>query len=467
MPLQRLDLPSIESNYWLKPLFEMLCVRLQQVIDDVVADQLPPSPKTSRCIAVLQRFIEIIQAYQRKNNFSNAYLLVCQVYFYCIKDTDEHKKYRGGDACMIKIDLDLSGPIKDQLLLVCNIFMSQFQKNFNQSVQQLSSEDGVAIIHRVWLGSSPDEECLIRVANTNRNLERHWRVKGRVAHILWTNAPTLLAQKHSKLYGVFEIKDINELMVLADKVCDLNTRVRSYILWKQYSYACDILRILALYFYGGLYLDFTWVSDFIGTGFDATKNDVFSPKKSTDKIYKELSSERIIPFHFQHDKVTNDHLLTHELISRDKRSSAFMHVNHFVDNNILYSGAQESPFIREILENMVDTYENDKTQNSYGKILKLTHQSKLPHKTLIHKQLRKHFIPGRVITCAGILPAALRRMYFLASVIHLRIPDDNVFFVATDKEGNRLIRQLGLFKLQGLSWAKVDSKKQGSVEAPF
>ena len=123
--------------------------------------------------------------------------------------------------------------------------------------------EGVAIIHRIWLGATPGEDRLTIMASGNKAIMKNWHdSSGKkvdyVHQILWTNNKYLLSMRGSEdacsLRGV-EIRDIASIL---SGERELQQYVYAMIDRGEFALASDLLRFIILKFFGGLYLGMPW-----------------------------------------------------------------------------------------------------------------------------------------------------------------------------------------------------------------
>ncbi|PVZ66669.1 glycosyltransferase [Pelagibaculum spongiae] len=143
---------------------------------------------------------------------------------------------------------------------------------------------GVSIIHRIWLGKIPSEEKILIAMATNVTLCESWKNKSKFESYFWV--------ENSRLKIFFEsVLPRRVKVVLIDDLIDgflkkhpnlkwLQARVKAFILQRRYAFATDILRLMTLYMYGGLYLDFEFRSLRLndvgkGCGFSFFHDDIY------------------------------------------------------------------------------------------------------------------------------------------------------------------------------------------------
>ncbi len=102
-------------------------------------------------------------------------------------------------------------------------------------------------IHWVWLGYQLTSSDIYRIKACKKHFRRLYPNKNLTFH-LWTNNPAL----------VFPDSEINieNIAIFAHR--SIYARVQVFLRYREYAFASDIVRLLILERYGGLYLDVSW-----------------------------------------------------------------------------------------------------------------------------------------------------------------------------------------------------------------
>ncbi|PVZ72051.1 glycosyltransferase [Pelagibaculum spongiae] len=123
-----------------------------------------------------------------------------------------------------------------------------------------SGHSGESHIHRIWLGADPGEDNITQMLAANCKVWQRWKNKkpgGR--QYIWTDNKRLL-QGGYKLFSC-QARDYSELLFLSSDdpryLKNMSIFCLNLISAKRYAHATNILRLLCLLRYGGLYLDFT------------------------------------------------------------------------------------------------------------------------------------------------------------------------------------------------------------------
>ncbi len=226
--------------------------------------------------------------------------------------------------------------------------------------------NGIKKIHRIWLGKTPHENNLTTALGGNRAVSECWHnfhnghktPYNQIEHILWTNVPELLhcycsepqdktinpttvSKVQPKLLNNFTVKSIDELFNDDDGIIKkIYGIVHSFIHFKEYAFASDLLRFLIMYKHGGLYLDFPYCHA------HNESKVIFKPSKETVKV-----AFRASPFGLT---VANPHSFTsrnasysaHKALQGNAASPQF---NGYIDSHMLYCGHEKSPMFYNVL----------------------------------------------------------------------------------------------------------------------
>ncbi|PVZ72562.1 hypothetical protein DC094_00590 [Pelagibaculum spongiae] len=189
------------------------------------------------------------------------------------------------------------------------------------------------------------------VCAANRQIENNWEPKAKIKHIIWTDVKKLINGAYC-LHDTVAL-DYRELLVFDKKDeesvswSSISFYCQSLIDNKKYAHAADILRLLALYKFGGLYLDFEFscpgpVEKESRRGFKyrELKHQKFTP--SADKI-SVVDTDVSIGLHL--------HLgLLFGLNTLQQSSAMADHMSLLsVENTLMYVGRRQSVFIRKAL----------------------------------------------------------------------------------------------------------------------
>ncbi|WP_158527380.1 hypothetical protein [Pelagibaculum spongiae] len=395
-------------------------------------------------------------------------MMIYQLRLFC-SDNSGELTLRCLDGSISDEPILIDGSAKEKIKLQCDsFFMEYFNKKTIES-ESVDSAAGVAIIHRIWLGKFPDEQQLLLVAMANRRIAAQWKNKKSVTHYLWTNNPGLLALSDKKLHGVFQIMDIRVLLEQADLVCDVGHRAMSFLAWRQYAYCSDMLRVLLMYFYGGLYLDFSWVNS------ETNALEDFNPKESSVKLYQkaidkpELATFYKKPFVLGGDSKEIDYFFNnYRTKNNQSQPSGFFRPSHYIDNNVLYAGRARSAFFSDALHSMNDALSSNDFLKEYGGLLKTVHKSHAVIGADIYHEIAKNVNPGVVSLFFGLIFPSMRHFYQARdnAPLSLELPEENCFYIGQGPKYLKLLPQFGLMKLEQRSWNKMNPALQGSVEAP-
>ncbi|PVZ69621.1 glycosyltransferase [Pelagibaculum spongiae] len=292
------------------------------------------------------------------------------------------------------------------------------------------SQPGVRSIHRIWLGKFPSDEMLLQVYACNLEVAKSIRPVYFVSHnYLWTNNKKLLAFSDSgiKPYSYFKIKNAEWLIDDYQTPHALAIEARSQIHWQNYANASDILRILALYHYGGLYLDMSWITNphnFNG----ATERGYLTPnlesiyllnsysclKQSTDQIYS------FPPFSTTNNMIkakrSGDYQYTFLESQRCKIDS--------LEITQLYVGTPGHPFISEVMITLNNMICSDRYMPIKGRHLKKVFYKGV-HGTSYYKDLCGDMHLGSLVISA-LENNAMRFLANHKSPYNLQVSPENI-----------------------------------------
>ncbi|WP_158527292.1 TcdA/TcdB catalytic glycosyltransferase domain-containing protein [Pelagibaculum spongiae] len=222
----------------------------------------------------------------------------------------------------------------------------------NRSVSA-NAESGIKYIHRIWLGKTPSEEIIRSICASNIEISNRWVGVSATVSILWTNNLTLL-NGGLKTPGVI-VKNYRELFINeASEIGDLSKiyfYCDSLIYKNQLAFATDILRLLALKKYGGLYLDFEFISPallysngrvYLHPARDITQQKFHIPKNATRATGIKKS-----------DYFPMDMLSTGGGVSIPKSSSDSF-LTSMIENTLLCTDRRNSVFIDHALKFILD-----------------------------------------------------------------------------------------------------------------
>ncbi|PVZ62995.1 glycosyltransferase [Pelagibaculum spongiae] len=233
-----------------------------------MADDLAKLPLKFQEIACLSSSYESVWSYS---------CLIKQSYFEYIA---EHSwkvlllRHENSELCVCDLSQTARIELRDfsletQIKLLANV-VTAFRSIC--SILKISSpvpntKIGVAKTHRVWLGAFPDENLFRSVCASDIKVAEHWKksCKGvpEIEHVLWTSNIQLLngSYDHIAKFSNLKIRSIDYLLEEAysqfPEGRHLFVFARALILQKEYAEACDIIRAIILYLYGGFYIDFS------------------------------------------------------------------------------------------------------------------------------------------------------------------------------------------------------------------
>ena len=180
----------------------------------------------------------------------------------------------------------------------------EYYKILYEALQQFIQTDipnpddpGTAVIHRIWIGRELSEDKLRKVMLANMRIADNWYDcrtgrKAKVKSILWTNNKKMMTGAVysktlccSRFYP--EMRDIAEL-VNCDDIPPLQKYIMSMIHENELSFACDILRLVIMFKFGGLFLGIPW--EFMST----PPSEKFRPKAATLKLFTRCFTRKTV-----------------------------------------------------------------------------------------------------------------------------------------------------------------------------
>ena len=217
--------------------------------------------------------------------------------------------------------------------------ISETHEKLTACKNKFSSWDGIKIVHRVWLGRNLSHDEIKKILSCNIHLQNIWVLTGvnskkraKLKFIIWTNNKHLLAS--NSLYPNLEIRNYRELLEIDKR---FSQYVESFIYHKEFAFASDILRFIAIYNYGGLFLGIGWYE----VGMYLQYKTEFEPTLDTIQVFFTPVQEEEVVLEFNYGITTNGEIFSEEFVFTPK---------YLVDSEILYTGIKFSPFIGYILE---------------------------------------------------------------------------------------------------------------------
>ncbi|PVZ63880.1 hypothetical protein DC094_20345 [Pelagibaculum spongiae] len=201
------------------------------------------------------------------NNFLEAYNLITALEYKFnlneIKDDGNPVINFPGFGSLYKPEISVvTTNVKFRVKLLLDGFYLGLSKSLKDKVNApVSDRSGVKIIHRMWLGKMPSSEVIKKSAITDNYLSKELFEDNCYRHILWTNNFQLMHSQGSPHYpelAFYQVRHIDELINGSNPFPGMRDFVRAFIAWGDLAFAVDILRLLAVYQYGGLYLDISW-----------------------------------------------------------------------------------------------------------------------------------------------------------------------------------------------------------------
>ncbi|PVZ63517.1 TcdA/TcdB catalytic glycosyltransferase domain-containing protein [Pelagibaculum spongiae] len=224
------------------------------------------------------------------------------------------------------------------------------------------NKPGEKCIHRIWLGGDVSDDMMTSIAAANVNIMSRWKGVKATRHYLWTNNKKMIsgALKNS----IFQIRDIQELLLFSEKkeshLFKLSVACLHLIERKEFAHAVDILRLLALYKYGGLYLDFSFhnsapiVTRDIDLQIDGPDLWCFNPVQSDNM----LLTQDFTSSAFEVDSRTIPTFNLNQHATLRSNNAGFEARYPYFENSVLYAGSIGSKFIGSAL-NYVGKIVND------------------------------------------------------------------------------------------------------------
>ncbi len=229
--------------------------------------------------------------------------------------------------------------------------------------KSLPEVNGIKKIHRIWLGRTPHENKLAIASGGNRAVSECWHnfhngrktPNDQIENILWTNVPELIhcycqndftsarVQKtQPKLLNNFTVKPIDELFAdnKDETIKKIYGIIYSFIHFKEYAFASDLLRFLIMYKHGGLYLDFPY------SNAHNTEKIIFKPSRETVKVAFRPSLFGLT--------VANTHTFTSINASYSanrslQSNSVAPQFSGYIDSHMLYCGHEKSSMFHNVL----------------------------------------------------------------------------------------------------------------------
>ena len=339
---------------------------------------------------------------------------------------------------------------------------------------------GETVIHRIWLGKTPSEENLKKVALGNLAVEKQWidykterPVKAK--KMLWTNNKAMLNNKeyYHSLCGS-EIMDISSLFSLRSEYYQY---VHNFLARDEFALASDILRFMILEQYGGLYLGFRWTDARTHT------KKKFNPVRYSLIFYSGANAIQILL------KTPQESLSKYARIKTACNPQQPLCMDRVLDSEITYCGHKHNYYFTHVLNNFIELYETAQksSRNIHFKAyrtakyktvqdsLKLTKTSSLKDiPRLLRTQMMIELLKNPTIN-VGLLTnvlsfyqALLDLNYISISMRHLLINSSNCFDVKQYKHKinpfDMHVEELGIGRLSSESWLTPDLKGKLSVE---
>ncbi|PVZ70556.1 glycosyltransferase [Pelagibaculum spongiae] len=222
-------------------------------------------------------------------------------------------------------------------------------------IESISRKPGVKVIHRIWVGKTPSQDILTSIAAANLKIQAFWPNSGSAKCYLWTDCHALL--NNSRNTYNFEVRHINELLNISslqknDPRLFETTRslVNLFIGRSFFAHAVDLLRLLALYKYGGLYLDFGFIFPHVWHGL----SEIPFPYQNQGRETNQHIEAPMISGHW-FEPSENDFLVTRAPVLQGSfhfdssvfsENTADIGQTHYgitgLENGMLYSGKKES-----------------------------------------------------------------------------------------------------------------------------
>ena len=205
-------------------------------------------------------------------------------------------------------------------------------------------KSGIAITHRVWVGSALTDELIANIKSANLKLKRQWadiktKRPVKLKHYIWTNRSELLNG-----YITVDDCEFKDIETLFDYFDPLHSFYQAFIHNKEYAFASDIIRYQACYKYGGLFLGMAWSNNpFVG------ESPKFMPHANDVKVFTTRSighatlTSQLFPSPY-HKQIKN--YIEHKNLLCEVALSTYDHV----DSDLLYVGRPKHPLLYLIID---------------------------------------------------------------------------------------------------------------------
>ncbi|PVZ64326.1 hypothetical protein [Pelagibaculum spongiae] len=336
--------------------------------------------------------------------------------------------------------------------------------------QEISDIQGESIIHRIWVGKLLSEEKLRAMRFANLQLARRWKWHGKklkVRHILWTENKMMLTYAE-KFVDLFEVRDVNELFDNPDALRHLRPAFLSHMAWKEYSYAADIAKVLAVYLFGGLYLD---------AGFENLHDKIAIKKPATEDLEFHESDFKIITWDdYEARDIRFPLCASNEALDDSVSDQAVIglkiEVNH--DNQMFYSGKRHSVVMKSVISTMAACLvsKNMQVEQAARRLTFLSDVS--PSNTQIYRRRVGAENTGTILRHHAFGSAIARFVldYDIGKFLRFgwdltRFPYQSQIRTGWDLHHGIYSPKLGIAVIGQRSWLKVRRDMTPWVEAPF
>ncbi|QSH41963.1 hypothetical protein P0136_05310 [Lentisphaerota bacterium ZTH] len=258
---------------------------------------------------------------------------------------------------------------------------------------------GSPFIHRIWLGKFPGIEAIEKICLCDAHLDKIWkhpRTSGSIKKIsfLWTNNQKLLN------FGKFRNLIIKDYRLLTGSSPEFSQYVDSFLIHREYAFASDILRFLALYEFGGCFLGMPWQPQLnIDWHYN---NSVFKPTDTTMKFFN---------FDFGGYTVKADFPFTvNDDLNLENRKCQ-MRVLACIDSDICYTGMPHSPLLQCIKNILLRIIQGSHGMNVMASYRKKLHEYAVLFKSEIAQRDSSFNVGGTVTNYYPLLTGLIKMGY--------------------------------------------------------
>ncbi|PVZ72223.1 glycosyltransferase [Pelagibaculum spongiae] len=243
-------------------------------------------------------------------------------------------------------------------------------KNKRDEVEaSIKHTSGVAIIHRIWLGKEVSLNRITEVLMSDLAISKIWRsfetnetISRDVKFVIWADRKLLafeIPKYIAKYFLIYDLESLFEEFKFSFTKSPLVSHslisaARVFILRKQYATATDILRMMVLYLYGGLYLDFEFERNHDITGRYSLS---FSPSASSLRLMQSCRQMTVSK------NVSSDFLISVNKKIEGAFEKDCWNFCESLENTAIYVGRSDHRWVRLVL---VCIYFNISNLDEYG-----------------------------------------------------------------------------------------------------